>query len=154
MSYEQRIDNAIAWLQSQEKRNYSEAARRFNVERTTVARRFEGKTTSRAEANSEHRQLLTIAQEKTLIDRINNLTNRNMPPTSSMVKNMAEEIRGDVVNKNWTSHFIRRHQAVLKSLYLRNIDNKRASSEYAPMFKMFFDMVSVLFIVFLIVKLL
>lgn len=92
MSYEQCIDSAIAWLQSQEKHNYSEAARRYNVKRTTVERRFQGKTTSRAEANSEY-QLLTTTQEKTPIDRINRLTNRNMAPTSQ-IKNIAEEIRG------------------------------------------------------------
>jgi Tc5 transposase-like DNA-binding protein len=141
MSYEQRMTAAIALLDTQEKPNYSAAARKFNLGRTAVTCRFEGKTTSRAEANSEYRQLLTIAQEDALIARINNLTDRNMPPTSHMVKNMAEEIRGDEVNKNWTSHFIQRHKDVLKSLYLRNIDNKRASSEYEPMFKLFFDLV-------------
>ena len=86
--------------------------------------------------------LLTHAQEEALIVRINCLTDRNMPPTSGMVKNMAEEIRGAEVNKNWTSHFVRRHQHRLKSLYLRNIDNKRASSEYEPMFKLFYQLVN------------
>ena len=64
-----------------------------------------------------------------------------MPPTSAIVKNMAEEIWGGEVNKNWTSHFVKRHQDRLKSLYLRNIDNKRASSEYEPMLKFFFELV-------------
>jgi hypothetical protein len=54
---------------------------------------------------------------------------------------MAEEIKGAEVNKNWTSQFVARHQDQLKSLYLRNIDNKRASSEYEPMFKLFFELV-------------
>jgi hypothetical protein len=141
MSYEQRMEAALASLDAQEKPNYSAAARKFKLGRTAVARRYEGKTTSQAEANSEYRQLLTIAQEDALIARINNLTDRGMPPTSHMVKNMAQEIRGDEVNKNWTSHFIQRHKDVLKSLYLQNIDNKRASSEYEPMFKLFFELV-------------
>ena len=64
-----------------------------------------------------------------------------MPPTSAIVKNMAEEIRGAEVNKNWTSQFVTRHQDQLKSLYLWNIDNKRASSEYESMFKLFFKLV-------------
>jgi hypothetical protein len=96
---------------------------------------------SQAEANSEYRQLLTNAQEEVLITHINCLTDRNIPPTSAIVKNMAEEIRGAEVNKNWTGGFILRHQECLKSTYLQNIDNKRASSEYEPMFKYFFELV-------------
>jgi hypothetical protein len=141
MSYEQRMEAAVASLKAQEKPNFSATAREFNLGRTAVARRFEGKTTSRAEANSEYRQLLTNAQEEALIKRINCLTDRNMPPTSAIVKNMAEEIRGGEVNKNWTSHFVKCHQDRLKSLYLRNIDNKHASSEYEPMLKFFFELV-------------
>jgi hypothetical protein len=64
-----------------------------------------------------------------------------MPPTSAIVKNLAEEIRGCAVGKNWVSQFVKRHQDVLKSLYLRNIDNLRVGAEYAPMIKLFFDLV-------------
>jgi transposase-like protein len=109
-SYEQRMKAAIAALDAQEKCNYSKIAREFKLSRTALARRYEGKAVSRSEANSEHRMLLTHAQKKALIVRINCLTDRNMPPTSGMVKNMAEEIRGAEVNKYWTSHFVRRHQ--------------------------------------------
>jgi hypothetical protein len=54
---------------------------------------------------------------------------------------MTEEIRGGEVNKNWTSHFVKHHQNRLKNLYLQNIDNKHASSEYEPMLKFFFKLV-------------
>ena len=64
-----------------------------------------------------------------------------MPPTSQIMKNMAEEIYGGEVNKNWTANFCRRHKTKLKSLYLRNIDNQRAKAEYAPMFEHFFELV-------------
>jgi hypothetical protein len=65
-----------------------------------IRRQFKGKTVSRAEANSEYRMFLTNAQEKALIIRINCLTNRNMPLTSAIVRNIAEEIRDTKVNKN------------------------------------------------------
>jgi hypothetical protein len=58
------------------------------------------KTVSQAKANSEYRMLLTNVQEKALIARINCLTNYNMPPTSAIVRNIAEEIRDVEVNKN------------------------------------------------------
>ena len=36
---------------------------------------------------------------------------------------------------------MKRHNR-LKSLYLRNIDNIRVSAEYAPIFRLFFEIVS------------
>ena len=84
---------------------------------------------------------LTSAEEETLIAHINKLTDRGMPLTSSIVRNLVEEIRGEKVGKNWTGQFIRRHKNRLRSLYLRNIDNLRVTAEYAPMFTLFFALV-------------
>jgi hypothetical protein len=84
-------------------------------------------------------------QEEQLIAQINKLTVCHMPPTSQIVKNMAEEIRGGEVNKNRTASFIRRHSTRLKSLYLQNIDNQRAKAEYASMFEHFFELVMFFF---------
>jgi len=92
-------------------------------------------------ANSECRQRLTIQQEEVLIGHINKLTDRGIPPTSRIVRNLAEEIVGSSVGKNWTGEFVKRHKKRLKSLYLRNIDNLRTKAEYAPMFKYFYDLV-------------
>jgi hypothetical protein len=64
-----------------------------------------------------------------------------MPPTSAIVHNLAKEIRGRDVGKNWVGQFIRRNKDRLTSLYLRNIDNLRVLSEYTPMFQLFFDLV-------------
>jgi hypothetical protein len=64
-----------------------------------------------------------------------------MPPTSQMVKNFAEEIIGCAVGKNWARDFFKRHQSVLKSLYLHNIDNQHIKGEYAPAYRLFFTLV-------------
>ena len=64
-----------------------------------------------------------------------------MPPTSAIVKNLAEEIRGWRIGKNWTGDFIKCYKDRLTSLYLRNIDNLHVGAEYAPMFKLYFDLV-------------
>ena len=77
-----------------------------------------------------------------LIHRINTLTNRGMPPTSHIVKNLVEELKGKEVEKNWVGQFVKRHRIRLKSLYLRNINNLRAGAEYALMFQLFFSIVS------------
>jgi hypothetical protein len=71
------------------------------VNRQTLKRRFHGERVdqidvieqvSKAQANSEHHQCLSIEQEEVLISHINMLTNRGLPPTSTIVKNLAEEI--------------------------------------------------------------
>jgi hypothetical protein len=124
--------------------NFSAIAREFPpVNRQTLKRRFYNEQTSRAFANSIHRQNLTIVQEDQLIGHINMLTNRGLPPTSSIVRNLAEEMIGRPVGKNWTGQFIQRHKDRLESLYLRNIDNMRTKAEYAPMIQHFFELVCV-----------
>jgi hypothetical protein len=52
---------------------------------------------------------------------------------------------GRAVGKNWVSEFCRRHQNELKSLYLRNIENLRAKSEFSPTYKLFYDLVKCFF---------
>jgi hypothetical protein len=141
LPHNSRIELALEAIKSSLKPNYAALAREFGVERTTLAKRHKGQTVTREEANSVHRQLLTTIQEEQLIKQINKLTIRHMPPTVQMVKNMAEEIIQREVNKNWTSRFVKRHQNRLKSLYLRNIDNLRAKSEYTPMFEHFYELV-------------
>src|SRR3954466_591543 len=91
------IDLALADLASQVKPNYSATAKKWQVERTTLAKRYKWQTVSRAIANSEGRQRLTIQQEEVLIGQINRLTDRGIPPTSQIVRNLAEEIAGSPV---------------------------------------------------------
>jgi hypothetical protein len=136
-----RIATAIAAIRSGEITDYSKAAEKYKVDRTTISKRIRGLTKSRKEADSLFRQCLTDAQEEILIAHINKLTDRGMPPTSHIVRNLAEEIKGAKVGKNWTGQFIKRHKDRLKSLYLRNIDNLYISAEYALMFILFFTLV-------------
>ena len=105
---------------------------------------------SRQEATSEYHQCLTATQEEALIKLIDRLTNHGLPPTNSIVKNLAEEIIGRRVGKNWSNEFVKRHKDCLTSLYLENIDKKRQDVEYVPMFKQFYDLVTdfLLFCVF------
>jgi hypothetical protein len=136
------IDAAVDAIKRGEFGDYGKAAKQFKCSRTAVSRRVRGLAKSRKDANSFWHQCLTIEQEEVLIHRINHLTDRGMPPTSHIIKNLAEEIRGAPVGKNWVGQFVKRHDIRLKSLYLRNIDNLRAGAEYAPMFQLFFSVVS------------
>ena len=142
MVNEDNMKNALDALDAQLLPNYTQIALKFGLQRTTLMRRHKGICDSRAQATSQYHKLLTDTQEEVLITQINKLTARGLPPTSHIVKNLAEEIVGREVNKNWTAHFVKRHSSRLKSLYLRNIDNLRMKSEYGPHIQYFFDLVT------------
>ena len=141
MGYEEDMNSALADLESGEFSLISEAARKWGVHCSTLSRRFRNKSTSRAEANSTYCQCLTTAQEDTLIYRINYLTRRNLSPTPKIVKNLAEEIGGREVSKNWVDGFVKRYSTRLLSKYLRTINKDRSQQEKISIFKHFFNTV-------------
>jgi flagellar motor protein MotB len=146
---EMQMQLALDACHAVDKPIFSAIAREFPpVNRQTLKRRFYGEQDSRANSNSTHRQNLTSEQEEQLILHINMLTNRGLPPTSQIVRNLAEEMIHRKVRKNWTGQFIQRHKDRLQSLYLRNINNMRTQAEYAPVIKLFFDLVSDVFILY------
>jgi len=100
MDYEERMTADFAALDLQEPQNYSQVATKYELERTTLARRYKGQTVSLKVFLLESRQCLTIAQEEAPIEQINKLTDRYTPPTSQMVKKFAEEMIGKEVRKN------------------------------------------------------
>jgi hypothetical protein len=69
------------------------------------------------------------------------MTDRGIPPTTQIVRNLAEEIIQRKVGKNWTRDFVKRYRTRLKSLYLFNIDHLRVKAEYGPYFQHFYDLV-------------
>jgi hemerythrin len=145
MVNEEDMKAALAEIELSEDPNYREIARKHKLTHTTLLRRAKGLTRSRAEFQSEINQNLNDAQERILIKQINRLTDRDIPPTSKMVKNFAEEMIGREVGKNWVSDFCKRHSSELKSLYLRNIENLRVKSEFGPIYKLFYDLVECFF---------
>ncbi len=56
MSNADRIEAALADLKSQVVSNYNATAKKHRVVRTTLMRRYTGKTVSNHEATKEHRQ--------------------------------------------------------------------------------------------------
>ena len=138
---EEEMQAALADLAKQDTPNYMATSKRIDIPRKTLSDRFTELHGSQQAANSASRQCLNDAQEEALIQLINRLTNRGLPPTNSIVRNLAEEIIGRRVNKNWSGQFIHRHRDRLTSRYLNNIDKRRQNAEYAPMFQQFFELV-------------
>src|SRR3984957_21057228 len=102
---EAQLELALSDLSKQSIQNFLGTARKFQVDRTTLRRRFDGSQHNTRAAHEDTHQSLTLAQEEPLIGFINRLTDRSLPPTSQIVKNVAEELRGRPVNKNWVSVF-------------------------------------------------
>ena len=67
------IDEAIAFLRSLDQVPIAKVARRFNVNRSTLSKRFKGKTGSLAK-RAESNQLLNNKQELVLIEHIRKLS--------------------------------------------------------------------------------
>ncbi len=102
-------------LKSQAVPNYKTTAKKHGVVRTTLMRRYTGKTISNPEAITEHRQALNASQEIFLLGHIQRLFICGTPPTPAIVKNFAEEIYGGRLGKCWTTRFIQRHKMHLKN---------------------------------------
>ena len=92
MDHNARIQAALDNLRSQERVNFAATARRWEVERTTLARRFRGIQGIIEDANSYVRQQLSSTQEEALITYVNKLNDRGFPPTPQILKNIAESI--------------------------------------------------------------
>jgi len=100
IDYNARIAAAIADLKSQVFTDITAAAEEWDVKRTTLSKRFRGKTGSREDANSYVRQRLTATQEKTLIEYINKLDDRGFHPTPQILKNIAQSIARTKLSPN------------------------------------------------------
>jgi Tc5 transposase DNA-binding domain len=123
-------------------------ARDYGVDRTTLWRRFCGKTASRAEKSSEYHQRLNNTQEDTLLRYIDSLSDRFIPPTPQIVRNLADEIIKGPVGKNWTGQFLKRHSSRISSVHLRYLNRSRVSAESPSVFEHFYALV-LLFLKFL-----
>ena len=81
MSKADRIAAALADLELQAVPNYKATAKKHGVVRTTLMRRYTGKTVSNQEATTKHRQALNASQEDVLLGHIQRLVTRGTPPT-------------------------------------------------------------------------
>jgi hypothetical protein len=94
------VTKAVLVIRSGEFKDYSNAAKKFHCSHMAVMRRIKGLTKTWQEVNSFYHQCLTTDEEEVLISRINKLIDRGLPPISQIVRNLAEEIRGEPVEKN------------------------------------------------------
>ena len=93
---------AIESLEPGEQVNYTQIAKEHGVNRSTLSKRHRGVQQSKG-TKIESQLLLSHIQSEQLIEWINGLTERGLPPSQGMVSNFAKEISGTEPGKNWIS---------------------------------------------------
>ena len=144
MSNNAQIERALAHLNAQKKPNITEAARIFGVAKSTLGDRFRGKSTSRTEFTSNTKKKLSTIQETVLVGYINLLSDRELSPTSRMVKNLTKDLVNSPIGVHWISRFCKRYQKQLYSIYLCTIDHKRKITNNSLYFEHYFNTISYL----------
>jgi hypothetical protein len=136
------IKSALAACDALETPNYSKIAKEYGVHRTTLSRHHRGIQTTRAEATSQSRNVLSKDQQLELVSYINKLSERGFPPPNATVRFMAEEIAGRRLGKNWVTRFIVTNRSILASIFLEGIDAPRQDADSVSSFKHWIELVS------------
>jgi hypothetical protein len=92
MAHNAQIERAVAHLRAQKKPNTGATAREFSVARQTLSDRFHYKSTTREQVTATYHMKLSPAQEEVLVAHINKLSDRGLPPTPRIVRNLAKEL--------------------------------------------------------------
>lgn len=121
------IDAAIADFKSSPSTPIAEIARRHGVNRSTLSRRVNQKTTSSARIH-ERQRLLNTLQKKYVIKFIRRLCEWSLPPTAAMISNVAAELSGSMPAKNWITRVVKRNRSILDARFLNAIDFVRAKA--------------------------
>ena len=122
MVNEVAIKLAINVLKSQNPPQYASVAKEYDLDRTTLMRRFKGESVSYNEARSRSNKLLTNAQESVLIEYIRKISNQGLHATPKILENIVIELVRKPVGGHWIQRFIKRYENDLASVYLRSID--------------------------------
>lgn len=136
------IDAAVEALKSLkpgERPNISKVAREYGVERSRLSKRYHGVQGSCA-SKTENMRLLNNTQEKQLLQYIEKLCTRGLPPTREMIRNFAAEIAHQEPGKHWVDRFVERHQIDLISRWTSGIDNKRHKADSAFKYALYFKL--------------
>ncbi|KAJ5300123.1 hypothetical protein N7508_007366 [Penicillium antarcticum] len=140
---------AIRAIEKGEIKSIREAARIFNVPRSTLRGRVNGQTFRPDTRANNH--ILTVQEEESLVKWIFDLDYRGQAPQQCMVREMADILlaervskasskRPAQVGKNWVTGFVRR-QPKLQSRFSRKYNYQRAQNEDPEVIRAWFDKV-------------
>ncbi|KAF1937162.1 hypothetical protein EJ02DRAFT_304405, partial [Clathrospora elynae] len=99
---------AIKLLEPGEPFTYTAIAHAHGVNRVTLAQRHKHSQVS-CEARAIKQQKLDPQQELELVQYIEGLTRRALPPTREMIQNFASQVAKEPVGEGWETCFINRN---------------------------------------------
>jgi hypothetical protein len=82
-----------------------EVANQNGIWRSTMQRRMDGQSVLRSDYISNSRKL-SPQQEDELVEYLESLTARRLPPTRAMVQTFASEIARNQISERWVSLFL------------------------------------------------
>jgi ParB-like chromosome segregation protein Spo0J len=130
---------AIELLDKGEHFTYTKIADEFNVSRVTLARRHQGRQGSQTD-QKHSQQKLNPQQEATLVQYIENLTRKALPPTREMIQNFASQIAAEPVSEAWVRRFVGRHSDHLVCKWTSGMDAVRHKADSKHKYKLYFDL--------------
>jgi hypothetical protein len=138
------IDDATEDLGSRdpgERFTLKEIAEKYQVNRSTLGRRWRGLTASR-DVGYLNQQALSQQQELELIQYIEKLTERGLLPTREMIRNFSSEVAHQQLSDRWVSRFINRHEIHLISKWTTAIDRTRHLADSESKYRLYFELLS------------
>ena len=89
------------------------------------------------------RRLLDDHQEIELLKRLDIMAAKRLYPTPTILRNMAQEIVGQIPGKKWAAGFVKRHGDKITVIRVEGMEKSRHTAEYRPVFEDYFDLVHV-----------
>jgi IS30 family transposase len=130
---------AIESLEPGEKFTYQEIADQYGIQRSTLSRRHRGRQ-GMLEAQRTNQQKLNPQQELELVSYIEDLTERELPPTREMIQNFASTIATEPVSNAWVTRFLHRQDDHLISKWSSGIDSVRHNADSNVKYTLYFDL--------------
>ena len=87
-----------------------------------------------------NQQKLTPQQELELVEYIEKLTARRLPPTREMIANFVSSIAREPVSESWVTRFLNKYSAHLISQYSTGMDANRHNADSYAKYKLYFDL--------------
>lgn len=136
------IEAAIAAVESLslvETLNSTQIADEYGVGRSTLSRRARGVTRAQNVRYSDDR-LLNPQQSSELLEYINGLCKRDLPPSRQMIRNFATEIVGKIPGKKWVDRWIGYNNSKLATRWTSGIDAARKGADSAFKYNLYFEL--------------
>jgi hypothetical protein len=136
------IDNAIAAIEHLgpgEHSSYYKVAKEFNIQHSTLRRRYQGLCTLHA-GEAQNRQKLSPQQELQLVQYIEDSTEQGLPPTRAMIQNFGGDVTGKACSDAWVSRVLLRNKYLLTSRWTSGMDCNCHKADSKDKYKAYLDL--------------